>query len=458
MNSVGSIRTTVRVSLLLCATLLLATSFIACGNNSADTTATAWEIPALKERAAGLDAGDGAMIERRADAMTALLLTDPNDVDALVGLAQIFMYEARVTGDHPYYYTAASSLLDRALTLRPDSYDAVLSKASVLLSLHHFAEARTVAERAVALAPERAAGYGALIDAEVELGNYAAAVTAADRMMVIRPDLKSYSRVSYLREIHGDGEGAIAAMRLAVGAGAPGSEERAWARTTLATLYLNEGDLDRADDEYAIAATERADYPFALAGRARIAAQRGDDDGALALLDRAIALVPEFSFVETQAAIHRASGNDAAADSLLVVIEQMLAEDEASGHAMDRELAMIYADHGVKLDEALRRATTELAKRPHNIDALDAMAYVLLRSGRADEAKGYSDRAMRTGARNAAMIARAGMIERALGRSAEAEELLRRAREITPYLPTLMRMRMRIEEEGTGPIAARSDR
>lgn len=51
--------------------------------------------------------------------------------------------------------------------------------------------------------------------------------------MSIRPDLRSYSRISYLREIYGDLDGAIEAMKLAVTAGYPGYEQTAWARLTL---------------------------------------------------------------------------------------------------------------------------------------------------------------------------------------------------------------------------------
>jgi hypothetical protein len=46
-------------------------------------------------------------------------------------------------------------------------------------------------------------------------------------MMAIRPDLRSYSRVSYLREIFGDIPGAREAMLMAIQAGYPGQEETA---------------------------------------------------------------------------------------------------------------------------------------------------------------------------------------------------------------------------------------
>lgn len=419
--------------------LLLASS---CSETNGQNTQQAWSPVALKERTAGLDAGDYKLVKQQAEIYTQQLKTDPNSTTALVGLAQIFMYEARVTGDHPYYYPAALDLVDRALAQNPENYDAVISKASVLLSLHKFSEALKVAEKSVALAPERAVGYGALIDANIELGRYAEAVEAADRMVAIRPDLKSYSRVSYLREIHGESQGAIEAMQLAVDAGAPGSEEKAWAQTALGNLYLAEGDLKKAEHEFRMASLERLDYPFALAGLAGVHVAQGNNQDALALLDKAIALVPEFSFVELQADIHRAAGNNRAADSLVNLVETMLAEDEASGHSMDRELALLYARHGMNVDAAVERAEKELARRPDNVEALDMMAYVLLQAGKSDEARTYIKKAQRMGTKSGTMIAHAGLIEMAQGNNAEGKKLLQQAMKTNPFLPTLLKAKV----------------
>ena len=54
-------------------------------------------------------------------------------------------------------------------------------------------------------------------------------------MVDIRPDIRSYSRVSYLREIYGDYPGAIEAMKMAVDAGVAGDEATEWARIQLGT-------------------------------------------------------------------------------------------------------------------------------------------------------------------------------------------------------------------------------
>lgn len=423
--------------------LLFAIAFWGCAeSNAGDTTASPWNVPELKERAPGLDAGDFGIVKKQAESFRAVLKSDPGNLKGLVGLAQIFMYEARVTGDHPYYYPAAEDLLSHAVAAHPDDYEAVISMASVLLSLHRFGEALPLAQKAVALAPDAAAGYGALVDAYVELGQYGEAVKAADRMAALRPDLKSYSRISYLREIHGDAEGAIEAMRLAVSAGAPGSEEKAWAQSALGTLYLENGDAESAEREFRMAALERRNYPFALAGLARVRLAQEKEGEALALLDSAVALAAEFSFVELKAEILRAAGNAAAADSLVAEVRVMLAEDEASGHRMDRETALLLAAHGIETGDAVARAGAELERRPDNIDAQHTMAYVLFRAGKMEEAKLYADKASRMGTRNATLTAHAALIEQGLGNDREAARLARTLKGRSAALSPLLKKEM----------------
>ena len=58
------------------------------------------------------------------------------------------------------------------------------------------------------------------MDALVELGEYDEAVRVSDQLQSLKPGLSSYSRVSYLRELHGDHAGAIEAMQMAANAGA----------------------------------------------------------------------------------------------------------------------------------------------------------------------------------------------------------------------------------------------
>src|SRR6188472_100346 len=142
----------------------------------------------------------------------------------------------------------------------PGNFEALTLKSLLYMSQHHFAEGLHIAEKAQKINPYNALIYGMLVDGNVELGNYPAAVENSDKMDSIRPDLRSYARISYLREIYGDYPGAIEAMKLAVDAGAPGDESTEWSRVHLGQLYENTGDLENAAMNYNIALEERPGY------------------------------------------------------------------------------------------------------------------------------------------------------------------------------------------------------
>ena len=142
----------------------------------------------------------------------------------------------------------------------------------------------------------------------VELGNYFAAVKEADIMMSIRPDLRSYSRVSYLREIHGDYPGAIEAMKLAVDAGPPGDEATEWARIQLGKLYEISGDLKNAEMSYNISLQYRPGYAYAIAGLGRMATLAKEYNKAIAYYKQADSLVNDYSFKEDMADVYELAG------------------------------------------------------------------------------------------------------------------------------------------------------
>ncbi|MDQ3100860.1 MAG: transposase, partial [Bacteroidota bacterium] len=210
--------------------------FTACTNSQAENetveapvaTEERIAIPAFPERTVQL--GDPAEADQRRTTYVTLqqkLNANPNDLKSWIKLSELFITEARITGNFGSTYVAALSILDDLLDRTKTSSafhdeirgEALTLKALIMLSQHQFKEALVLGEDAIKLDPYRAFNYGVLVDAHVELGNYPAAVQMSDRMVSIRPDLRSYSRVSYIREIHGDITGAIAAMDMAVKAG-----------------------------------------------------------------------------------------------------------------------------------------------------------------------------------------------------------------------------------------------
>lgn len=309
--------------------LLLVCSIALSCTRSADSDSTG--IAPLKPRVAGLYPKEFAKQRLQYDQACALLTSMPDSVKPYTTLASVYMLEARVTGDHPYYYPAALRVIEAGLDKDPQSNELRMQKASVLLSLHRFEEARVLAVELCTQMPRVATVYGMACDANLELGRMDEAVRAATAMMNLRPGIESYSRVSYLRERHGDLEGALSAMKMAVQSGLPGTEDAAWARVTYGNLLVKAGNIQEAERQFTLARLEREDYAFAIAGLARIKHLHKDDDVALAMLDSAIQRVPEISFVELSLEIERKRKNVARVVALERLIDQMTREDRAAG-------------------------------------------------------------------------------------------------------------------------------
>ena len=113
----------------------------------------------------------------------------------------------RETGD-PTYYQKTDEALDKALSFQPEDYASISAKGALALARHDFSSALEWGEKAKQINPDRTYAYGVIADAQIELGRYEEAVGTLQTMVDLRPDMSSYSRISYLRELHGDTEGA----------------------------------------------------------------------------------------------------------------------------------------------------------------------------------------------------------------------------------------------------------
>jgi len=162
--------------------------------------------------------------------------------------------------------------LTRALAHDPGDAQASTSMGLLALARHQFVGALQWGDRARQLDPAGARPLGIIGDAQIELGRYPEAVRTFQAMVDRRPDLSSYARVSYARELFGDVDGAIAAMQQAVEAGGAVPENGAYTRVLLANLYFNGGRLAEAEAAYRRALFDQLRYPYALAGLARVEA------------------------------------------------------------------------------------------------------------------------------------------------------------------------------------------
>lgn len=183
--------------------------------------------PLAPERAlAGLGAGGGgtAGLVRRLERS---VRRDPGNLKSLATLGLAYEQRWRETGDSSFLPLAAHALRN-AQRIKANDPLTVQGLGSLALTRHEFGRALILGRRAVNVAPYSANPHGIEGDALLELGRYSQAFQAFQKMVDLKPNLSSYARVSYARELTGDLPGAITAMRLALDASAGDREGYTW--------------------------------------------------------------------------------------------------------------------------------------------------------------------------------------------------------------------------------------
>ncbi len=369
------------------------------------------EIPDLLERKGPLaTATEWTKTKEKIAELKQKIAAKPEDTKLRLQAATIFITEQRITGEHHFYYMAIEKILNGVLSIDPNNFEAKVYLASLRLSQHQFAEAKKIGEEARALNPNNAYIYGILVDANVELGNYAEAVAASDKMQELKPSLESYARASYLREIYGDNDGAIEAMKLAVKAGLQGSEPQCWSRNILGDLYYNTGKYAEAEAAYAENLVMRPSYAQSMAGLAKVETQKKNYPKALALLDSASSIMEDNSFVEQKADVYAAMGDNVrAADQYKRVQNLLIADANTPQHSVALELTKSFIKTN-QWDSAHKYAMMEYNNRPKNIDVNKELAWIAFNQKDMAKAKKYLNTAMSTGSKNPELLKRAAAI------------------------------------------------
>jgi len=412
--------------------LLLAASALA----SACSTGGARPVADSLLQPVAAESGRTTPADRQLRAALGVIERQPSEAKGYNLLAAAYMQKAREAEDFAVNFKADEALA-RSLDLAPDNYDGLKLRAKLLLTLHRFEEALEVARRAQGLNPQDHDNYGAMTDALVELGDYPAAVEAAQRMVDLRPDTASYSRVSYLRWLHGDTAGSIEMMRLAAEAAGPNDpEKRAWCYVQLGDALLNSGRRDEAEREFDRALFFFPDYGAALSAKARARVAAGDLQGAVQIYAREHQAEPSADTALALGDLHARLGRADEAASYYAVFESLEPENAAAEND-NHHLIAYWTEHDKNLDEALRLARKERGRRG-DIYTCDALAWALYKKGLHAEAKAAADEALRLGTPDPRLHYHAGLIARALGDRRAAAEHLRRALEINPAFDTLL--------------------
>jgi tetratricopeptide (TPR) repeat protein len=359
---------------------------------------------------------------------------DPNNPEALRDLGLALLQRVRETAD-PSLYRQAEEALVRASDLAPDDALARVGIGALQLGRHQFAAALETARSAIKLAPGQVAAKAVEVDALVELGRYDEAVSAGQELAGMRIDITSLARLSYLRELHGNINGAIAAMQQAAEAPALAPENTAYVTTVLGNLLVYAGKPAEAQAAYEAALRSVPDHAAAIAGLGRLAVGRGDLTEAARRFEKAAAILPLPEYVIALGETHEAAGDRAEARNSYDLARAETALFQAAGVDVDLELALFEADHG---DAAVALG---LAKQSYEtrqtVRTADALAWASHRAGLNADAVRLSAEALRLGSRDPLLLYHAGMIALATGDEATARRQLTDALAIDPgFSPT----------------------
>ena len=368
----------------------------------------------------------------------------PRDYARYQALGEAFLQKARETGDIDYY-DRAERALNKSLSLAPADFrsaDPMVQMALVCMGEHRFTDALNYAQRAIALGSGNLAAFAVEGDAETDLGDYEEAESAYNALQKLGAATSSplrlayilNSRKAYLRFLNGDFEGAIDLMKSAITAGLQTRvprENMSWLYFELGERYMQNGDLGNADLAYQAGIHADPNHYRSLAGLAKVRAAQGRFDESIQLYQRSINVIPFPVYVADLGDVYKRIGKAELAQKEYDLVETIAHLSKLEGVLANRDLALFYADHDIKLKEAEDFARKELGVR-HDIYTWDALAWVLFKNGRTAEAAEAMKKALRLNTNDPLLLFHAGMIHYGLGQDSEAKEFLTRALQESP--------------------------
>jgi tetratricopeptide (TPR) repeat protein len=227
----------------------------------------------------------------------------------------------------------------------------------------------------------------------------------------------------------------ISLMKIAVTEGVEAqlpSENLAWLYYELGEYLTKAGDPASADSAYVAALnTHPGDYR-SLAALGKLRANNGRYAEAIMLYQKAIAVVPMPIYIAELGDLYARSGNQAAAQKQYALVEYIGLLGHINQVLHSRDLALFYADHDMKLAEALDLAQKEFEVR-YDVYTWDTLAWALYKNGKLADAAKASEKAMRFGTRDSLLLFHEGMIAEAMGQRELARSELKEALRINPH-------------------------
>ena len=190
--------------------------------------------------------------------------------------------------------------------------------------------------------------------------------------------------------------------------------------------------------QYTISCDNRKNYPYALAGLARIATIEKNYKAALKLYQQADSVITDHTFMEGMGEIYKQLGETEKAKAIAAeILSRMKAlsgiATKNTGQNEDHEMAHAWMGVG-NYDEALDYALQEYNRRPGNIEVNETVAIVYYGRGEYAKALPFIDTALKTNCKNPELLCHAGLIYAKTGRLKDAKVFLHDALKNKPYI------------------------